>query len=254
LFRKLLERFSRSLVIKRRLPVNCGGHVIYVSPDAALKCLKFNLESGNSDLFFAARNYVSPGDIVWDIGANVGMFAFASADKVGEFGQVLAIEADPFLASLLQRSAQMKRSHHLNVKILCCAASDETGIAKFMIAERGRASNSLEKSGHRSQAGGVRYVQYVPTTKLDDLINDFGRPNFVKIDVEGAEAFVLRGAERILGEIRPSFYIEVGEEQNDEVTSAFKRHRYELFDGDSRDRVKIDRCRFNTLAIPAERV
>jgi FkbM family methyltransferase len=254
MLRTLLERLSRSRVIRRRLPARFGKRPLFVSPDAGLKCLRLNLEAGDSGLFDAAANCVRPGDVVWDIGANVGMFTFAAANTVGPDGSVIAIEADTFLASLLQRSVQLPANADLNVKVLCCAASDDAGISKFLIAERGRASNSLEKSGHRSEAGGTRYEQYVPTITLDQLTETFDKPDFIKIDVEGAEPFVLRGAEKLLREHRPSFYIEVGKEQTEEVTQLFNNSGYYLFNGDANDGIRIEQCVFNTLAIPKEKV
>lgn len=63
---------------------------------------------------------------------------------------------------------------------------------------------------------------------------------------------VLAGAERLLSQCRPSFYIEVGEEQNQEVTDVFKRHRYRLYIGDSEDQLENTSCVFNTFATPTE--
>lgn len=252
MLRRFLERLSRHKVVKRRLPPRFGGRGVFVSPDSALQYLKPNLESSNRELFEIAFHRVSRGDVVWDIGANVGMFAFGAAHRAGEEGQVLAVEADPFLASLLQRSVQDASNRDLNVNILCAAVSDKTGLARFMIAERGRSSNSLEESGHRGDAGGTRYVQYVPTTTLDELLNTFRAPNLLKIDVEGAERLVLDGAQRLLTECRPAIYIEVGSQQNIDVTSILQANHYRLYDGDINAGKEIGRCAFNTLAIPSE--
>ncbi|WP_442512203.1 FkbM family methyltransferase [Novipirellula sp. SH528] len=204
-------------------------------------------------LLRAACEHVSAGNNVWDIGANVGLFSIAAAHTVGPTGRVLAVEADPFLASLVQRSIQIPANKDLNVSTLCAAASDGFSIARFLIAERGRASSSLEKSGHRSQAGGTRHVQYVPTVTLDQLLDVFGAPDFIKVDVEGAEEFVLKGAKVILANSRPVFYIEVGKEQSVAIADIFRRANYVLRDGDAVDDIRIEKCAFNTLAIPAER-
>ncbi|TWU16997.1 FkbM family methyltransferase [Allorhodopirellula heiligendammensis] len=252
MIRTLIERWGRGKIVRRRLPKAFGRRSIHVSPDAALKYLFPNLERGDPSLLRIATT-LSTAQSIWDIGANVGLFTFAAAHRVGSPGKVLAVEADPFLADLLQRSAQMPSNSDLNVRVLCCAASDETSVARFLIANRGRASNSLEQSGHRTQAGGTRYAQYVPTLKLDDLVETFGVPDFIKVDVEGAEMQVLRGAQHILSVHRPSFYIEVSGAQSEHVAAVFSANKYVLFDGDAVDPIRIDSCRFNTLAIPAER-
>lgn len=108
------------------------------------------------------------------------------------------------------------------------------------------------QSGHRSQAGGIRYVQHVPTLTLDSMLDRFTPPDVVKIDVEGAEKLVLAGSDRLLSEVRPRFYIEVGGEQNADVANVFRMHDYRLYDGDSTDRVELNECAFNTLAVPGE--
>jgi hypothetical protein len=86
---------------------------------------------------------------------------------------------------------------------------------------------------------------------MDTLLEFFSPPNFLKIDVEGAEAMVLKGARRLLSEIHPTIYIEVGSEANDEVTAILKDNRYVLFDGSKplQGQKPLPSCTFNTLAI-----
>jgi FkbM family methyltransferase len=234
------------------LPKAFGSRRIWLSPDAALQYLKLDWATASYDLLRAASKYVRESDVVWDVGGNVGVFALAAAHVAGRQGEVLAIEADPFLASLLQKTACDRTNSDRRINVLCAAASSETGIGRFLVAERGRASNSLESAGHRSQAGGTRYVQFVPTVTLDRLLDYFGSPRIVKIDVEGAEAIVLRGAHRLLSECRPLIYIEVCGEPLDEVTSILRRYDYRLYDGDADDGKEIAQCAFNTLAVPQE--
>ena len=252
MIRSLIERLSRGKAIRRRLPAEFGRRPIFLSPDSALSYLKPNWVRGSKDLFAAVEKYVKPTDNVWDIGGNVGVFTVASAHATGPDSEIVTLEADSFLASLLQRTAMHTENMDRRINIVCAAVSDKIGMAKFMIANRGRSSNSLEQSGHRSQAGGTRYTQHVPTITLDSLLEHFRHPNVIKVDVEGAENLVLAGATRVLTEVRPRFYIEVGSEQNDEVTDVFKSHRYRLYNGDTDDGVEQEKCSFNTLAVPTE--
>jgi len=252
MIRRLIERLVRGLALRRRMPRASGRRPIYLSPDAALSCLRLRWADAFRGLFDIADRFVFEGSMVWDVGANVGVFAFAAAHRAGQAGHVIAIEADPFLASLLQKTVSLPANHDLNVDILCAAISNREGVARFLVAARGRASSSLAEVGHRSQAGGIRYAQYVPTVTLDGLMEHFPGPDLLKIDVEGAEILVLAGAERILANKRPVVYVEVGDEQADAVTAVLRRHGYDLFDGDGDLHVQIDRCSFNTLAIPRE--
>ena len=104
-----------------------------------------------------------------------------------------------------------------DIRIVPVAVSDSDSIAPFLIASRGRASNALEAVGGRSQAGGSREKQYVPTLRLDTLLHSMPEPDFVKIDVEGAELLVLNGASKITGQISPVFYIEVGQDTSADI-------------------------------------
>lgn len=252
MIRALIERLSRNRVMRRRLPPQFGSRMLAVSPDAALQYLKPDWTAGSKDLLAAAERSIAPGYRVWDIGGNVGVFAFAAAHRAGPNGEVVAVEPDPFLAGLLQTSAGFTSNQDMNVHVLCAAVSDNVGIARFKVAARGRASNSLEQVGHRSQACGSRCVQHVPTITLDSMLNHFSAPNFLKIDVEGAEVMVIAGAKRVLSECRPTIYIEVGKQQSMDVTRQLKGYEYTLLDGDARDRRELSSCVWNTLAVPSE--
>ena len=255
MLRKLLQATTKSLVIKRKLPARYSHTPVYVTPDSALQYLKPNLGKTFHELFAIVDEFVEPGSVVWDIGANVGMLTFAAAFRAGSEGEVVALEADPLLAATIQRSARLTKNQGLNVHVLCAAVADQYGIARFSIANRGRSSNALESVGGRSQMGGSRYVQHVPTLSADDLLETFTAPSFVKIDVEGAEIVLLEHARRLLSEVRPVIYCEVGKEQRSRVYEIFTAQNYQLFNGDlpTDQRQQLETCTFNTLALPAER-
>lgn len=252
--RHLVERMSRNRVIRRRVPSRAGRRVFYASPDAALRYLNPNLEIIGHALFDFVEAHVNAGDIVWDIGANVGLFSVSAAHRVGPNGRVISVEPDPFLAALLQRSANHRSNRDLKMDVLCAAVSDQSGIARFLIANRGRASNSLAQVGGRSQAAGSRYAQYVPTLTLDSLLVSFPAPTVLKIDVEGAEVMVLNVGQRVLAESRPIIYVEVGQEQRAAISSILTQRNYALFDGDSKSNAEVEQCTFNTLALPREKI
>jgi FkbM family methyltransferase len=251
----MLELVSRGRSIKRRLPSRFGGAPFYASADAQLKYLKPGEGAYDDELFKIIQEHIREDSIVWDIGANVGLFALCAAG-VAKRGSVLAVEPDIWLAQLIGKSMRLKANGRLNLQVLPCAIADRNGVAKFMISSRGRASNALEAAGGRSQIGGIREVVRVPTLALDTLLDFFGSPSFVKIDIEGAEAMALRGACRLLSESRPTIYIEVGAEASEEVSSIFHQAGYKLYDGAlpmSQQKPK-DFCAYNTLAKPQESI
>jgi len=256
ILRQLAERLSRGRSFTRHLPAEFDRTPVVVSPDAALRYLKPGASAFDAELLAFAREFVKPGHSVWDVGANIGAFTFAAAQRVGPGGAVLSIEADIWLASLLNRSRSLPANQTKPVEILPAAITDAVGVERFTIAARGRASNALEKIGGRSQMGGTRETVLVPTVTLDMLLEHAKTPDVLKIDIEGAEVLALRGGARLLHEARPVIYIEVGEQQNEEVTAMLHEAGYALFDGDlpAAQRVKISDCTANTLAIPGDAV
>lgn len=225
--RRLAERLARGRSLTRRISVGGQRVPLVVSPDAQLKYLKPGLEAFDLDLIAIAETCVRPGDTVWDVGANVGVFTVAAAVAART---VWAIEADIWLAGLLRRTAALPANADRDIHVLPTALSDKVGTASFDIAARGRASNALSASGGRSQMGGARDTVTVPTLTLDTLLDDKGPPDFIKIDVEGAEELVLAGGARVLQEARPLVYIEVGEDQRTAIAGLFAGYGYRPFD------------------------
>jgi FkbM family methyltransferase len=246
-FRTFAEKMSRNRVLLRHLPRDLGSAPIHVSPDASLHHWKPRLRS---DLFDLARQFVHPGDTIWDIGANVGLFAIAAAQKAGPQGSIVAIEPDIWLASLMQRSAALQRPTAAPIHIMPIAVSHTTGIATLHIANRNRASNHLSSVPEHSQAGGTRETLQVLSITLDWLLDHSAPPSLVKIDVEGAEIDLLQGAHNLLTQVRPILMCESQHRNRPEVTTILNQYRYKLYDWDTNPRVEVQTAAFNTLAIP----
>lgn len=254
MFRRIIELLVRERHIKRRLPERYHGASLYVTGDAQLKYLKPTEEAFDTELLAVIDEHIKEDSIVWDVGANVGVFTVCSAAMASK-GYVLAIEADIWLAHLIQKSLALPENVKLKAEVLPCAVSDKAGVSKFLVANRGRASNCLESVNGRSQAGGYREKVLVPTCTLDSLMPHFPHPTFIKIDVEGAEVLVLSGALEILKTVRPTIYIEVGEEAAATVSSLLTQADYLVFDGAKplKSQTPLNSCPFNALAIPREK-
>jgi FkbM family methyltransferase len=246
--RTLLERFSRGWVLKRRLPAIFGNVPIMVSPDASLRFWKPGVDS---DLFDFAREFVRPGNVVWDVGANLGLFTLSAAQRAGASGRVVAVEADMWLVGLLRKSASIQPRTSACIQVIPAAISNALAIAQFNIAQRGRASNFLSGAEGSTQTGGVRETVSVVTVTLDWLLEQGVAPNVLKIDVEGAELSVLEGARRVLAEAHPVILCEVRERSSDAISAILLQYGYTLFDWDTKPRVQVDRATYNTLAISA---
>jgi len=193
---------------------------------------------------------VKPGDVVWDIGANVGVFSFAAARAAGPGGSVVAVEADTWLVDLLRRSCAIQPPCNAAVQVITAAVAEKMGLREFLIASRSRASNAL--SGHGStQIGVIAERHTVVTISLDWLAHRLPPPQVLKIDVEGAELEVLKGGLDVLGTAKPIVLCEVANEHSDEITALLRGLGYLLYDGAlPKPRPQEQAARWNTIAIP----
>jgi FkbM family methyltransferase len=246
--RGIIERLSREIVLTRKLPSRFGGESIFVSPGVALRFWRFNLEKVDPVLFKAAWELVRSGDVVWDIGSSVGLFTFASAFIAGPRGRVLSIEPDSWTARLLSNSSRKNKGAPID--ILRVAISDIVGIAEFMIAKRGRAGNFLKESGGSTQTNGVAENELVMTVTLDWLFERYPPPSVLKIDVEGGEEKVLKGATKMLATVQPRIFVEVYPCSKFKVTEILKGYGYKLYDAgiDPERREPLDFAVYNTIA------
>jgi FkbM family methyltransferase len=199
------------------------------------------------ELVRLAEEVVGPGDVVWDIGANLGLFSLAAAVRAGSAGRVLAVEPDCVLVGLLRRSAAANQ-RHAPVDVLPAAVADDLGVARFNIGRRNRSASYLDGFG-TSQAGGVRASELVPVVTLDWLADRFPAPSVLKIDVEEAEVQVLTGGSRVL-RMLPTIICEVAARNAVAVRGLLAPHGYRCYDGDqpAGQRVPLTNAPPNTLA------
>jgi len=248
--RGLAENLSRGVVLRRRLPSRFGRLPVYVTPEAGLRYW-WDISRVDSVLYSMAEELVKPGSVVWDVGANVGLFSFCAAALSGASGFVLSIEPDFWLAHLMTRSCQaLPRDRCSEVGVLCASVSDSSRISKLEIAERARSSNHLVEAIGSTQAKGTRGVQSSVSLTLDFLLDYFPPPSVLKIDVETHEVSVLRGATRVLKDVRPTIWCEVSHENSSEITDLLHAARYELHGAAMLPHPRITQAWFHTLAVP----
>jgi FkbM family methyltransferase len=138
---------------------------------------------------------LQPGWTLFDVGAHVGYYTLLGAALVGRAGRVISFEPNARNNRFLRRHVAMNGLQQVSIE--GAAVSDRAGVARF---EAGSGSGT----GHLAEHGGTE----VPTVRLDDYCREFDlQPQAVKIDVEGAELKVLRGAESLLVTHHPLLFL-----------------------------------------------
>lgn len=148
------------------------------------------------ELEWIKRSGIRAGDVVLDCGANHGFTTVLFARWTGPAGHVYAFEPSAHNVAILERNLQLNRITNATVRPVAVGAENGSALITNI-------SNAAVVQG----SGAQRDVCEVPLRRLDDEVPE-GPVNFLKIDVEGLELQVLRGASRILSQ-RPRIALEL---------------------------------------------
>jgi FkbM family methyltransferase len=148
--------------------------------------------------------HLRPGDVLYDVGANVGFLTVIGARHVGPTGHVYAFEPVPDNADLVRRNAE--RNGLSNVTVVEKAVSDTSGRGELVLAEYSGGA-ALSTATRPPDATTTISVELVT---IDDAVSTaMPPPALVKIDVEGAEIDVLRGMADTIRKHRPTIVCEI---------------------------------------------
>lgn len=147
-----------------------------------------------------------PGMVVYDVGANVGFFTVIAARLCCPEGHVVAFEPLPENFERIRHNVAL--NNFQNVMVCCEALSDTDGKALFQVSAEPTWGNLVGVGKDIDQKTGTIEVN---VSRLDLLVqtDELPVPDLIKIDVEGAEAQVLRGAEDTLRRTRPLLLVEL---------------------------------------------
>ena len=214
---------GESSVVQIRVGPNAGLKLAIDASTPRYYWLDPNYESA---VVAALQDWLRPGMHVADIGAHIGWMTMLMARAVGGGGSVLAFEPNPNIAKQLRENLKLNELGQASV--LEMALSDSSGEAEFHILPHSTTSHLVSERDAPSGATTIR----VPLMRLDELIfrpESAAKLDVLKIDVEGGEAAVLRGAGRVLGELRPKVLIEVHNlGALEECRAVLESQRYEI--------------------------
>ena len=173
------------------------GKMVWPLSDTTIgKALELYGEFAEGENRVMAR-YIRPGNLVVDVGANLGTTVLPASKVVGNQGTVLAFEPQPLMAQCLHTTLSLNEC--FNVRVFSNAISHETGWGRIPIA-------GIENNGnHGSNALGSHGLK-VPVFRLDDI--ELPSCHLIKVDVEGYEWPVIQGGFKQILSHRPVIYLE----------------------------------------------
>lgn len=172
---------------------------------------------------------VRPGAVIYDVGAHVGTMALGAAQLVGDLGRVVAFEGDPENVDRLRansvRNGLEGRLQAVHAAVWSRTASEGLPFRRGTTA---RSQGGIEADGNHPVLAKGEIIN-VPAITLDDFVAAGGLPpRLVKIDVEGGEYEVLRGATTLFATQRPLIIAEVHHQQAaEQITTWLNDNRYE---------------------------
>ncbi len=169
--------------------------------------------------------HVRSGDVVWDIGANIGFFTMIASRLVGA-GQVVAFEPLPANQEAIERNLALNRI--ASVTLVRVAVGEREGTADFQIHSQDTWAKLDTGADTRFQRGlqATAHIQ-VQVSTIDGQLQTLPAPNLVKMDIEGAEAAALRGASLLLSRHAPTIICEL-HGTNTAVCELLESHGYSL--------------------------
>ena len=186
------------LNFKKFLFADCiHGSMVWPTNDKIIgRCLSLYGEFAEGENIIMSQ-FISEGDTVIDIGANIGTQTLSMSKKVGEKGKVIAFEPQTLISQCLQTSLTM--NDITNVSVDNSAISNKSGWAKIN-------DTDYSQIGRYGETGIGKTGTRVRTIKLDEM--DTEKCSLIKIDVEGHEWEVIQGGQKFLKIHKPTLYME----------------------------------------------
>ena len=178
-FNSLISLFKRFNIIGW-----VQGHKISLGSEVGLKL--FVLGPQNPFEIEIFRRQIKKGDIVLDLGANIGYYTLIAARSVGKHGKVFSFEPDPNNFAMLEKNVEI--NDYRNVTLVQKAISDKTGKSKLYLCGNDASCHTI-----CDPKDDWRLIK-IESTRLDDYFKDYdGRIDFIKMDIEGAEGWAIQG-------------------------------------------------------------
>ncbi|TYL39561.1 FkbM family methyltransferase [Natronococcus pandeyae] len=179
------------------------------TPAGTFRCYDPLNRHGDDAMLAELDARCGPTATVFDIGANVGIYALAlAADRPGR--RIVAFEPGPAVVDRLRTNVRLNGLED-RIDVHGCGIGDESAERPFYVSTYPELS-AFDRAGASRWEASVAAVRPVPVRRLDDLAADLPEPDAIKVDVEGAAPAVIRGARETLERHEPVLFVEIHED------------------------------------------
>lgn len=197
-FKKLAYKVLHVVTLGNGVPTRINGIKLKL-PAQHFRLFTSDYEKSGFDFF---KKHIKQGDTILDIGAHIGLYAvfFAKLSK----GKVYSFEPTPATLKLLRKTIDINNCND-TVTIVPAAVSDKAGKARFFISKTNEISVANSLIGYEKDIFDIRDGSYeVDMISIDEFVKEHGlTPNILKIDAEGVEVQLLKGAANTFLTFRP---------------------------------------------------
>ncbi len=194
---------------QRVMEHNLFGYTIRLYPDShQTRHLVYYTNQADYDTIGFIQRYLQPGDHFIDVGANIGLYTLLAASRIGKSGHLYTFEPCPKTVARLQETLSANQLDWVRLQAI---ALGDAELTLTLTADRDTVNHVLLNAEHS------QVVTHIPCRRLDDIVAADSTYAIAKIDVEGFELPVLKGANRLLAQHQIEVLIL-------EINGAFRRY------------------------------
>jgi len=195
----ILAKFLGRLTIGRGINVHdLGRFRINIDPCQTIDTQLYYLGVFEADVVQTIEKLVQEGDVVFDVGANIGYMTLNLATCVGKTGKVVAFEPSSWAFQRLEKNIQLNDMHQVDAHRLGVGAINEKRVKAVL------------PCGYRNDGKDTAVEEIVDIVSLDDWVFEHGldRLDFIKLDTDGMEAAIIKGSIEVLERFQPIIHFE----------------------------------------------
>jgi len=233
LFKRGVYEFRKKLLKQRFVEINVHNYRMFVDlNDPGISRTLIHFGTREKDHIYILNKELSSGNVIIDLGANIGYYALMEANIVGNDGYVYALEPSPSNANMLRKNISLNNYDGI-VEVFQMGASNKTGKEKFYTSEMSNLGTFYPTRyyGKSSMTKSSPSI-YIKTTTIPDFIVDKKTIDLIRMDIEGYEVEVFEGMMPLLknNNFSPKILFETHRPKYDDTHHSMRKALLKMFE------------------------